>query len=284
MFHRSLRGQSDHTKTSSVKSTKLNLEIQEAALKVKLAFLEQETKLKLEHRKIELLKVEHEETLERLRLQSEIAQNHAKLNVCTLNDREDDISLDSDQDLPVDQNTAKEEVMKKFLDSVQAKHAGLNHVDEQKLPGDRDHNTVSQAPVGKQIPSQPADNSPVLPAPQENLLEKCMDKLVDINTKLTTTTLEQNDMSRKLEISRHLPNISIPVFDGDPLQYPIWHGSFKAFIDSKPMDAQTKLNFLSQFVTGKPKKVVEHFLLIGTEDAYQSAKTLLYERYGKIAM
>jgi hypothetical protein len=46
------------------------------------------------------------------------------------------------------------------------------------------------------------------------------------------------------------------------------------------MDAQTKLNFLSQFVTGKPKKVVEHFLLIGTEDAYQSAKTLLYERYG----
>ena len=170
--------------------------------------------------------------------------------------------------------------MKKFLDSVQAKHAGLNHVDEQKLPGDRDHNTVSQAPVGKQIPSQPADNSPVLPAPQENLLEKCMDKLVDINTKLTTATLEQNDMSRKLEISRHLPNISIPVFDGDPLQYPIWHGSFKAFIDSKPMDAQTKLNFLSQFVTGKPKKVVEHFLLIGTEDAYQSAKTLLYERYG----
>ena len=75
-----------------------------------------------------------------------------------------------------------------------------------------------------------------------------MDKLVDVSTKLTTATLEQNYVNRKIAICRQLPNISIPVFDGDPLQYPIWASSFKAFIDSKPMDAQTKLNFLSRFV------------------------------------
>jgi hypothetical protein len=111
-------------------------------------------------------------------------------------------------------------------------------------------------------------------------LEKCIDKLVDVNTKLTTATLEQNYVNRKIVISRQLPYISIPIFDGDPLQYPIWDSSFKAFIDSKPMDAQTKLNFLSQFVTGNPKKVVEHFLLIGTEHAYHAEKALLHERYG----
>ena len=107
-----------------------------------------------------------------------------------------------------------------------------------------------------------------------------MDKLVEVCTKLTTATLEQNYVNRKIAICRQLPNISIPVFDGDPLQYPKWASSFKAFIASKPMDAQTKLNFLSQFVTGNPKTFVEHFLLIGTENAYHSAKVLLYERYG----
>ena len=46
------------------------------------------------------------------------------------------------------------------------------------------------------------------------------------------------------------------------------------------MDTQTKLNFLHQFISGKPKQVVEQYMLIGTEDAYQSARSLLQERYG----
>ncbi len=74
------------TKTSSVKSAKLYLEQKQAALSVKLSFMEEETKLKSEQRKTELMKVEYEEKLERLRLQSEIAQNQAKLNVCVLNE------------------------------------------------------------------------------------------------------------------------------------------------------------------------------------------------------
>lgn len=37
---------------------------------------------------------------------------------------------------------------------------------------------------------------------------------------------------------------------------------------------------LNQYVTGKRKQVVEHFLLIGTEDAYQKARSVLQKRYG----
>ena len=37
---------------------------------------------------------------------------------------------------------------------------------------------------------------------------------------------------------------------------------------------------LNQYVNGKPKQVVEHYLLIGTEDAYQKARSVLQERYG----
>ena len=118
------------------------------------------------------------------------------------------------------------------------------------------------------------------PGMSSNLLEKCMDKLVEVNTRLTTATLDQNNMNREFIVTRNLPNINIPVFSGDPLQYPIWKNSFETFIDSKRMDPKIKLNFLSQYVTGKPKHFVEHFLLIGTEDANQAGKVLLHERYG----
>ena len=36
----------------------------------------------------------------------------------------------------------------------------------------------------------------------------------------------------------------------------------------------------NQYVNGKPKQVVEHYLLIGKEDAYQKARSVLQERYG----
>ena len=46
------------------------------------------------------------------------------------------------------------------------------------------------------------------------------------------------------------------------------------------MDTKTNLSFLDQFVTGKPKRIVEHYLLIGADNAYKKAKALLHERCG----
>ena len=96
-------------------------------------------------------------------------------------------------------------------------------------------------------------------------LEKCMDKLTEAN-------LEQSTVSKQLFISGQLPKLTISVFNGDPLQYPVWKSAFNALVDSRPLEADIKLNMLNQYVTGKPKQVVEHYLLIGTEDAYQKAQ------------
>ena len=87
-------------------------------------------------------------------------------------------------------------------------------------------------------------------------------------------------MNRQLAMSGQLPKISFPVFSGDPLKYTTWYSSFSALIDSKPMDVWTKLNFLHQYISGKPKHVVEQYMLIGTENAFQFARSLLQERYG----
>ena len=106
-------------------------------------------------------------------------------------------------------------------------------------------------------------------------LERCMDNLTEAN-------LEQITVSKQLFVSGHLPKLSISVFNGDPLKYPVWKSAFNAPLDSRPLEPDIKLNLLNPHVSGKRKQVaiVEHCLLIGTEDAYQKARSVLQERYG----
>ena len=98
--------------------------------------------------------------------------------------------------------------------------------------------------------------------------------------KLTEANLEQSTVSKQLFVSGQLPKLTISVFNGDPLRYPVWKSTFNALVDSRPLEAGIKLNMLNQYVTGKPKQIVEHYLLIGTEDAYQKVRSVLQERYG----
>ena len=86
--------------------------------------------------------------------------------------------------------------------------------------------------------------------------------------KLAEASRQQNKINKQVTASSQLPKITVPVLSGDPLQYPMWHNAFHALIDLKPLDTNTKLNYLSQYVAGKPRQVVEHYLLIGTGDAY----------------
>ena len=104
-------------------------------------------------------------------------------------------------------------------------------------------------------------------------LERCMERLAKVN-------VQQSTVNKQLFVSGQLSKITIPIFGGDPLQYPTWNSALNALVDSRPMEADIKLNMLNQFVTGKPKQAVEHYLLIGTEDAYQKAKSILQERCG----
>ena len=111
-------------------------------------------------------------------------------------------------------------------------------------------------------------------------LEHCVTKLIESSEKIALANVSQSSESKSSSHIFRLPAVKIPVFNGDPLDYPVWNSAFKTLIDSKEMDADTKLNLLNQYVSGSPKQVVEHYLLIGTEDAYVKAKSVLQERYG----
>ena len=131
------------------------------------------------------------------------------------------------------------------------------------------------------VTPHPEVNPPVsnyLQEPQEKKSNSGWEKIacsletcIDSNTKLVAASIEQNEVNKTLAVSGQFPKVQIPIFSGDPLQYPVWKTAFTTLIDSKPMDSKTKLSFLNQLVTGKPKQVVEHYLLIGTDDAYKKA-------------
>ena len=104
-------------------------------------------------------------------------------------------------------------------------------------------------------------------------LERCMYKLTEANQ-------EQSTVSKELFVSGQFPELTISEFEGDTLQNPVWRSAFNALVDSRPLAADIELNMLNQYVTGKPKQVVKHYLLIGSEDAYQKARSVLQERYG----
>jgi len=70
------------------------------------------------------------------------------------------------------------------------------------------------------------------------------------------------------------------IFSGDLLQYPVWIKAFETLIESRAIKPSESLHFLGKYVTGDAKEVVDGFLLLESEDAYQRAKEMLAKRFG----
>ena len=88
------------------------LQKEEAALKIRLAFAEEEQKLKIEQKRAEVLCLEQEIKLEALKLKRELAENQARFSVCMKSEK-----ANYEQclyELPPENN---EEDIKKFISS-----------------------------------------------------------------------------------------------------------------------------------------------------------------------
>ena len=338
---KSVKSKSSVDTVCSTKVDKYKLQQEEAALKVKLAYMEQEKALELE-------RLMQEQKLEELKLKKELELSRAKLSACEGIEKEQTPSIEEDlANLP---SESKSEGVKRFLQSLPVTSSNsvastsvrlqvssapvltttstpksttcslrasapsfsagavtqsvftVRHFEHGLGLPTRGEAPSSQAvtptridpavtnpfsgpsPIMSTVITPPSSYQSVHPQGQVNSisegwekvassLEKCMDKLTEAN-------LERSTVSKQLFISGQLPKLTISVFNGDPLQYPVWKSAFNALADSRPLEADIKLNMLNQYVTGKPKQVVEHYLLIGTEDAYQKARSVLQEKYG----
>ena len=114
-------------------------------------------------------------------------------------------------------------------------------------------------------------------------------KYMDQSLKLADESPEGQVQSKLLEVVKllaetqnqtRLPLPEPEIFTGDPLQYPIWVKAFETLIEGRAIKASERLHFLGKYVKGEAKEVVESFLLLDSEDAYDKAKETLKKRFG----
>ena len=70
------------------------------------------------------------------------------------------------------------------------------------------------------------------------------------------------------------------IFDGDLLQYPVWLKALETLIEGRTVTPSERLHFLGNYVKGEAKEVVDSFLLLDSEDAYDEAKEMLKKCFG----
>ena len=112
---------------------------------------------------------------------------------------------------------------------------------------------------------------------------------MDQSLKLADESPEGQVQSKLLEVVKllaetqnqtRLPLPEPEIFTGDPLQYPIWVKAFETLIEGRAIKPSERLHFLGKYVKGEAKEVVESFLLLDSEDAYDKAKETLKKRFG----
>ena len=88
----------------------------------------------------------------------------------------------------------------------------------------------SQDSVAQQSPQQP--RSDVTPVYESNGLQKVAESLAEVARSMAI----QSASSQQVAVTSQLPHIDLPVFSGDPFQYPLWKNAFVSLVDRKPVD------------------------------------------------
>ncbi|XP_063049984.1 uncharacterized protein LOC134444684 [Engraulis encrasicolus] len=93
----------------------------------------------------------------------------------------------------------------------------------------------------------------------------------------------QNELTRllmKQQLSSTLPQGSIPVFDGQVLEYKSFIHSFENMIESKTDNQRDRLQFLIQYTKGQAQRLVKSCEYMEPDKGYKKALKLLKENFG----
>ncbi|XP_063448067.1 uncharacterized protein LOC134727615 [Mytilus trossulus] len=131
---------------------------------------------------------------------------------------------------------------------------------------------VNSMPVVTSVSSATLNPSAITFVPQNENTANVTGQYVQIED-LTKSLAEQVSLSR-------LPPPEPSVFFGDPLKYPAWKSSFQTLIEQRKIPTFERIHYLRKYVGDSVREVIENFLILSTEDAYDDAKELLEKRFG----
>ena len=287
--------------TSSTRQRRLDLEEELACLKAKMSMVKVKDDLDIANRRaleqIEEKKIEIEREEKRVREQiematekyeisQELAEKKARINACKRFEEEVGMPDFGDNDqISVDEHT------KTFLDSqpnLSSNEAQTCEVGNQAVPivfNDQEPiatfqlNPLAPTYASKEQVHQHTNVQDSMPLNHVNQSSTAIDDNLG-NPKLVQTQL--TTISKLLEIQNQsrLPLPEPDVFSGDPLKYPVWAKAFEMLIESRAINSAEKLHYLGKYVSGEAKAIVEGFMLLDGDDAYERAKKQLSKRFG----
>ena len=81
--------------------------------------------------------------------------------------------------------------------------------------------------------------------------------------------------------NHHSP-IEPNIFDGNPLDFPLWVKDFDSYADSRARTSAEKLSFLYKFTSGVAQHTISMISkFLTSENAYKEAKAILWARFGE---
>ena len=99
----------------------------------------------------------------------------------------------------------------------------------------------------------------------------------DTEGKDAIVDLTKSGLVRSAVVSS-LPKINLPVFHGDPCEWPNWYGMFKALVHDQRLTKTQKMIYLKASVRGSAEKAIAGMFFTGT--MYEEAIKELTHRFG----
>ena len=305
-FSRSLKNSS----TSSARQRRQELEENAAVLKAKMRVAQEREKIDRANRQVleeikgRLQDIQNEERKvkeqillsdERFKIREELAEAEARIEVCTRFEGEEETFRTVDE-IPCDSTHDRVE---HFLQSQPKQDA--TPLDEQetsnKLASNQQTGPTTLLETGIADASPLTDLNPNVdpyepPTTNDSRqIGQAQPNLTSTNAaQLSTSDVENPSILRthltaltKLVESQAQSRLPLPkpdVFSGDPLKFPVWLKAFETLIETRAVNPTERLHFLGRYVGGEAKELIEGYMLMDGEDAYQSAKGMLAKRYG----
>ena len=261
----------------------------------------QEIKGKLQDIQNEELRVKEQILLsnERFKIREELAEAEARIEVCTRFEDEEETFRTIDE-IPCDNTHDRVE---HFLQSQPTQDSPLsNEPKHSDSPTSNrtchqvtdpttlvNNQMVESSPHTQLNPNVP----PYLPPTANDLHHHTQPNVTSTdavqnntsNMENPSTCILQNHLTAltKLVEGQAQSRLPIPkpeVFNGDPLKFPVWLKAFETLIETRAVNSTERLHFLGRYVAGEAKEVIEGYMLMDGDDAYERAKDMLSKRYG----
>ncbi|XP_033127591.1 uncharacterized protein LOC117125239 [Anneissia japonica] len=119
------------------------------------------------------------------------------------------------------------------------------------------------------------------PSMQQNAMELLASKMMEAQDRQSNALLKTVQQQQSSVTALTLPNPSMKVYSGNPVDYCEFVTAFRHLVENKTTNQSARLHYLIQYTSGTVQELMRSCLSMSDERGYLEARRLLQERYGQ---